>query len=159
MRPTSKTLIALGLSFMAASAAEAADEFQLISTQRIACSRALNAGKLTTATCRSYAYLFNKRTSEFYRCNVSLSMTRDAKEVVNVQADGGCAKRARIYEGDSNYSFDVAETEPPSTNAFFGAGGVAFWASENSSQKMRGCISIASGLGSDVMRCVDMKFE
>ncbi len=153
-----KILFGAALAVFAADAARA-DDYQLISTQRIACSRALNAGKLTTSTCRSYAYLFNKQSSEFYRCNVSLSMTRDAKEVVNVQADGGCAKRARIYDNDGSYSFDVAETEPPNTNAFFGAGGVAFWASENASRKMRGCISIASGLGSDVMRCVDMKFE
>lgn len=140
-------------------AARAADEFRLISNQRIACGRGLSAGKLATSTCRSYAYLFNPSTSEYFRCSVSLSMTRDAKEVVNVQTDGGCLKKPRIFDGDSQYSFDVAETEPPNTNSFFGNGGIAIWASDNAARNMRGCISIASGFGSDVMRCVDMKFE
>ena len=139
--------------------AQAADEFKLVSNQRIACGRGLSAGKLATSTCRSYAYLFNPGTSEYFRCSVSLSMTRDAKEVVNVQTDGGCVKKPRIFDGDSHYSFDVAETEPPNTNSFFGNGGIAIWASDNATRKMRGCISIASGFGSDVLRCVDMKFE
>ena len=151
-------MIAAGV--LATGAANAADDFTLTSNQRISCSRGLSAGKLSTATCRSYAYLFNARTSEYFRCNVTLAMTRDAKEVVNVQTDGGCAKKARIFDTDSNYSFDAAETEAPNTNSFFGPGGVALWASDNAAQKVRGCISIASGFGSDVvMRCVDMKFE
>lgn len=142
-----------------AGAAHAADEFKLVSNQRIACGRGLSAGKLATSTCRSYAYLLNMRTSEYFRCSVSLAMTRDAKEVVNVQTDGGCIKKPRIFETDSIYSFDVAETEPPNTNSFFGTGGIALWASDMTTQKVRGCISIASGFGSDIMRCVDMKFE
>jgi hypothetical protein len=145
---------------MSSGIAHAADDFKLTSNQRISCSRGLSAGKLSTATCRSYAYLFNTRTSEYFRCNVTLAMTRDAKEVVSVQADGGCTKKARIFDTDSTYSFDVAETEPPNTNSFFGTGGVTLWASDNAAQKVRGCVSIASGFGSDVvMRCVDMKFE
>ncbi len=144
---------------LAVSAAQAADDFKLSNNQRISCGRGLSAGKLSTATCRSYAYLFNIKTSEYFRCGVSLSMTRDAKEVVNVQTDGGCMKRPRIFDTDSNYSFDATETEPPNTNSFFGNGGYAVWASDNNAQKVRGCISIASGFGTDVSRCVDMKFE
>jgi hypothetical protein len=136
-----------------------ADDFKLNSNQRISCGRGLSAGKLNTATCRSYAYLFNVKTSEYFRCTVSLSLTRDNKEVINVQADGGCSKRARIFDTDSSYSFDAAETEPPNTNSFFGSGGYAAWASDNNAQKVRGCIIIASGLGSDIAKCVDMKFE
>ena len=153
------TLSCVAAALMVASAAQAADEFKLSNNQRISCGRGLSAGKLSTATCRSYAYLFNVKTSDYFRCGVSLSMTRDAKEVVNVQTDGGCVKRARIFDTDSNYSFDATETEPPNTNSFFGNGGYAVWASDNTMQKVRGCISIASGFGTDVMRCVDMKFE
>ena len=40
-----------------------ADDFKLSSNQRISCSRGLSAGKLSTATCRSYAYLFNVKTT------------------------------------------------------------------------------------------------
>jgi hypothetical protein len=40
-----------------------ADEFKLSNNQRISCSRGLSAGKLNTATCKSYAYLFNVKTS------------------------------------------------------------------------------------------------
>src|SRR6266478_751518 len=61
-----------------------ADDFKLSSNQRISCSRGLSAGKLNTATCRSYAYLFNVKTTEYFRCQVSLALTRDNKEVVNV---------------------------------------------------------------------------
>lgn len=150
----------LASGFLALSASAAmADDFKLSNNQRISCGRGLSAGKLSTATCRSYAYVFNTKTSEYFRCSVSLSMTRDAKEVINVQTDGSCIKRPRIFETDSSYSFDATETEPPNTNSFFGTGGYAVWASDNTQQKVRGCISIASGLGSDIAKCVDMKFE
>lgn len=156
-----RVVIMAGLAtlILSGAAAQAADDFKLSNNQRISCGRGLSPGKLSTATCRSYAYLFNVRTSEYFRCGVSLSMTRDAKEVVNVQSDGGCIKKARIFDTDSSYSFDATETEPPNTNSFFGNGGYAIWASDTTQQKVRGCISIASGFGTDVTRCVDMKFE
>ena len=53
-----------------------------------------------TATCKSYAYVFNVKTSEYFRCQVSLALTRDNKEVINVQADGGCTKKPRIFDAD-----------------------------------------------------------
>jgi hypothetical protein len=136
-----------------------ADEFKLSNNQRISCSRGLSAGKLSTATCKSYAYLFNVKTSEYFRCQVSLALTRDNKEVINVQTDGGCTKKPRIFETDSNYSFDATETEPPNTNSFFGTGGYAIWASDTTAQKVRGCITISSGLGSDISKCLDMTFQ
>jgi hypothetical protein len=136
-----------------------ADEFKLASNQRISCSRGLSPGKLSTATCKSYAYLFNVKTSEYYRCQVSLALTRDNKEVINVQTDGSCTKKPRIFDTDSSYSFDATETEPPNTNSFFGTGGYAVWASDNTARKIRGCIIIASGLGSDVSKCMDMTIE
>ena len=45
-----------------------ADDFKLSNNQRISCSRGLPAGKLNTATCKSYAYVFNVKTSEYFRC-------------------------------------------------------------------------------------------
>jgi hypothetical protein len=137
----------------------AADEFKLSNNQRISCSRGLSAGKLNTATCKSYAYIFNVKTSEYYRCQVSLALTRDNKEVINVQTDSSCAKRPRIFDTDSSYSFDATETEPPNTNSFFGTGGYAVWASDNTKQRVRGCIIISSGLGSDISKCLDMTFQ
>jgi len=136
-----------------------ADEFKLSNNQRISCSRALSPGKLNTATCKSYAYLFNAKTSEYFRCQISLALTRDNKEVINVQTDGGCTKRPRIFETDSNYQFDATETEPPNTNSFFGPGGYSVWAADTSAQKLRGCITISSGLGSDISKCLDMAFR
>ena len=160
MNHVMKSCFGVALSFMTlASAAAEADEFKLVSNQRIACGRGLSAGKLNTATCKSYAYLFNAKTSEYFRCQVTLALTRDNKEVINVQADGSCAKRPRIFEADSSYSFDATETEPPNTNSFFGPGGYAVWASDNTARKVRGCIIISSGLGTDVTKCLDMKFE
>ena len=75
------TKISLGGALMAVTMASVAkaDEFKLSNNQRIACSRGLSAGKLNTATCKSYAYLFNVKTSEYFRCQVSLALTRDNK--------------------------------------------------------------------------------
>src|SRR5436309_9477306 len=101
----------IGLSVSIAAPAAHAAEFQLSNNQRISCSRGLSPGKLSTATCKSYAYLFNTKTSEYYRCQVSVSLTRDNKEVINTQNDGSCAKKPRIFDNDSNYSFDATETE------------------------------------------------
>ena len=141
------------------SAADADELFKLSNNQRIACSRGLAAGKLNTATCKSYAYIFNMKTSEYFRCQVSLALTRDNKEVINVTADGNCAKKPRIFDADSHYDFDATETEPPNTNSFFGPGGYAIWAADTTQQKVRGCITIASGLGSDVVKCIEMTFQ
>ena len=90
------------LSVMTLASAARADEFKLSNNQRIACSRGLSAGKLNTATCKSYAYVFNTKTSEYYRCQVTLALTRDNKEVINVQTDGSCTKKPRIFEADSS---------------------------------------------------------
>ena len=154
-----KTCLAAALSFMALASVAQADDYKLVSNQRIACGRGLAPGKLNTATCKSYAYVFNAKTSEYARCQVTLALTRDNKEVINVQADGSCTRKARIFDTDSDYSFDATETEPPSTNSFFGTGGYAVWASDNNALKVRGCIIISSGLGSDISKCIDMKFE
>jgi len=151
--------LGVALSFMTLVQAAEADSFRLSNNQRIACSRGLSPGKLNTATCKSYAYVFNTKTSEYFRCQVSLALTRDNKEVINVQSDGACTKKPRIFDADSTYSFDATETEPPNTNSFFGTGGYAVWASDNTALKVRGCITISSGLGSDISKCLDMKFE
>jgi hypothetical protein len=147
------------LSLVALAPAAHADDFELSHNQRIACSRGLSAGKLNTATCRSYAYVFNTKTSEYFRCTVTLALTRDNKEVINVQTDGGCVKKPRIFDTDSHYAFDATETEAPNTNSFFGPGGYAIWASDTTAQKVRGCITISSGLGSDISKCLDMTFQ
>ena len=52
------------------SAARADELFKLSNNQRISCSRGLAAGKLNTATCKSYTYIFNVKTSEYFRCQV-----------------------------------------------------------------------------------------
>src|ERR1700758_2464867 len=145
--------------FLPLADAARADDFKLSNNQRISCSRGLAPGKLNTATCKSYAYLFNAKTSEYFRCQVSLALTRDNKEVINVQADGGCSKKPRIFDNDSSYAFDAAETEPPNTNSFFGQGGYSIWAADTTAQKVRGCITISSGLGSDISKCLDMTFQ
>jgi hypothetical protein len=33
------------------------------------------------------------------------------------------------------------------------------WASDNNALKVRGCIIISSGLGSDISKCLDMSFQ
>jgi hypothetical protein len=159
MNPVMKFCLAAALSIVTLVPVARADDFKLSNNQRISCSRGLSPGKLSTATCKSYAYIFNVKTSEYFRCQVTLALTRDNKEVINVQTDGSCAKKPRIFETDSSYSFDATETEPPNTNSFFGSGGYAVWASDNNAQKVRGCIIISSGLGSDISKCLDMAFQ
>src|SRR5205814_5148785 len=140
MNHVMKFLFGLPLLFVTLIPVAHADEFKLSNNQRISCSRGLSPGKLNTATCKSYAYLFNVKTSEYFRCQVSLALTRDNKEVINVQADGGCTKKPRVFETDSNYAFDATETEPPNTNSDFGPGGYALWASDTTTRILRGCI-------------------
>ena len=142
-----------------AGSAQADELFKLSNQQNISCSRGLAPGKLNTATCRSFTYVFNTKTSEYFRCQVSLALTRDNKEVINVTSDGSCIKKPRIFDTDSNYVFDATETEPPNTNSFFGQGGYSIWAADTTQQKVRGCIIISSGLGSDISKCLDMKFQ
>ena len=154
-----KMFMGAALSFATLVSFAHADDFKLSQNQRFWCRRGRSAGKLNTATCKSYAYIFNTKTSEYFRCSVSLALTRDNKEVINVQTDGGCVKKPRIFDTDSHYSFDATETEAPNTNSFFGPGGYAIWASDTSAQKVRGCITISSGLGSDISKCLDMTFQ
>jgi hypothetical protein len=159
MNHVTKPVLYVALSLVTLGPAAHADEFKLSNNQRIACSRGLSPGKLNTATCKSYTYLFNVKTSEYFRCQVSLSLTRDNKEVINVQTDGGCTKKPRVFDTDSNYAFDATETEPANTNSFFGSGGYSIWAADTTQQKVRGCITISSGLGSDISKCLDMTFQ
>ncbi|MGY3449913.1 hypothetical protein [Bradyrhizobium sp. USDA 4353] len=147
------------LSLVMLASAARADDFKLSNNQRIACSRGLSAGKLNTAVCKSYAYLFNAKTSEYFRCQVSLSLTRDNKEVLNVQTDGSCTRKPRVFDTESKYEFDATETEPANTNSFFGNGGYSIWVADTTQQKLRGCITISSGLGSDISKCVEMTFQ
>lgn len=136
-----------------------ADVYKLGNNQRISCNRGLTPGKLQNITCKSFAYLFNSVTSEFYRCQVSVVVIRDAKTVLKTETDGKCSSLGRIFSADSSYSFDATETEPPNTNSFFGSGGTAIWVSDNTSPKVRGCIRLVTGIGPELQNCVDMTFE
>ena len=109
--------------------------------------------------CEGHALAHGRPGAALIAALLPLALTRDNKEVINVQADGGCTKKPRIFDADSSYSFDATETEPPNTNSFFGPGGYAIWASDNNALKVRGCIIISSGLGSDIAKCIDMKFD
>lgn len=159
MSQIAKLSLGIAVLLSTLSAARGEDLFQLSNNQRIFCGRGLAAGRLNTATCKSYTYIFNKRTSEYFRCEIALSLTRDNKEVINVQSDGSCTRKPRVFDTDSSYTFDATETEGPNTNSFFGAGGYSIWVADTTQQKVRGCITIASGLGSDVSKCLDMTFQ
>ena len=78
-----KLILSAALSLMTLASAAAADElFKLSNNQRISCSRGLAAGKLNTSTCKSYTYVFNTKTSEYFRCQVSLALTRELSACV-----------------------------------------------------------------------------
>jgi hypothetical protein len=151
---------ALLLVGASASLAHAGDDIKLSSNQRISCNRGLMQGRLQTSTCRSYAYIFNAKTSEYYRCTAGVTVTKDNKELMKIDTEGGCQKRMRAFPNDSSYSFDGAETEGPNTNSFFGPGGYVMWVSDNTQLAAKACFTIAvSGVEKEVDRCVDMKFE
>ncbi|ANW05425.1 hypothetical protein LMTR13_09355 [Bradyrhizobium icense] len=143
----------------AAAMAQPERLFKLSDSQNISCSRNLSRGKLRTATCTTFTYLFNTRTSEYFRCQMSLAATRDKREVLIVLTDGGCAKQQRVFSAESSYDFDATETEPTNMNSFFGHGGHSVWVADTTRRKMRGCITISSEIGSNVSKCLDMKFE
>ncbi len=147
------------LLLAAAPDAEGAEAFKLSNNHRIACNRALTAGKMQTIGCRSHAYVMNTTTSEFYRCEVSVEVMRDTREIRNTSAGGRCTSKGRLFPTDSAYAFDATETEPPNTNSFFGSGGTAIWVSDTTARKVRGCIELATGIGDNVLRCVDMEFD
>jgi hypothetical protein len=148
----------LAMAAMAGHDAVRADDFKLSNNQRIACGRGLNAGKLQNVNCKSFAYIFNSKTSEFYRCQVSVAVTRDNKEILRVDTDGACTLKARFYAEDSSYVFDATETEPPNVNGFFGSGGTAIWVADSTRLSAKGCIILNVGIGPEVMKCVDMAF-
>jgi hypothetical protein len=159
MNLATKSLLGVLLLLSLSTAARPDELFKLSNSQNISCSRDLARGKLRTATCRSFTYLFNIKTSEFFRCEMSLAVTRDKKQVLIVRFDGRCVRRAPIFSAESNYDFDASETEPTNMNSFFGRGGLAIWAADTARRKVRGCISITSVLGSNIMKCLDMSFE
>jgi hypothetical protein len=157
------TLAMIGLGFGApggapSAMAQPAELFKISQNQRITCSRALTPGKQQTISCKSYAYVLNTATSEFYRCQVSVSVTRDNKDILKTDSDGGCRLKTRVFPDNANYSFDATETEPPNTNAFFGSGGTAIWVADTSKLKVRGCIELVVSVAPDVLKCVDMTF-
>jgi len=145
---------------LAGASSARADDIKLNSNQRISCNRGLMQGRLQTSTCRSYAYIFNTKTSENYRCSAGVTVTKDNKDLLKIDTEGSCQKRARLFPDDSSYSFDAAETEGPNTNSFFGPGGYVIWGSDNTKLAAKACFIIAvGGAEKEVERCVDMKFE
>lgn len=150
----------LAAACVATAAPASADDIRLSSNQRISCNRGLASGRLQTSTCRSYAYIFNAKTTEYYRCNAGVTITKDNKDLMKIDTEGTCQKRERVFTKDSSYSFDAAETEGPNTNSFFGPGGYVIWASDNTQLAAKACFIIAvGGTQGEIQRCVDMKFE
>lgn len=141
------------------SAAHADATFRLSHNHRISCSKILMPGKRQVIACKSYAYLFNTVTSEFYRCEAQVSVTRDISKILGTDESGTCRLRTKVFSENSNYDFDAVETEPPNTNAFFGSGGTVIWVADVSTRKVRACIELATGISSPVLKCVDMNFE
>lgn len=159
MRTAALVMSTMVSVFMSTRESYSAEIYKLSQNQRISCNRSLTSGKLQNIACKSFAYVLNSITSEFYRCQVSVAVVRDTNAVLKTEADGKCTSLGRIFSADSSYSFDATETEPPNTNSFFGSGGTAIWVSDNHSPKVRGCIRLVPGVGADLQNCVDMTFE
>lgn len=141
------------------SDAHADATFRLSHNHRISCSKILMPGKRQAIGCKSYAYLFNMMTSEFYRCEAQVTVTRDSSKILGTDKSGSCKLKTKVFPDNSNYDFDAVETEPPNTNAFFGSGGTAIWAADSMTRKVRACIELGTGISSPVLQCMDMTFE
>jgi hypothetical protein len=141
------------------SDAHADATFKLSHNHRISCSKILMPGKRQAIGCKSYAYLFNTVTSEFYRCEAQVTVTRDASKILGTDNSGSCKLKTKVFSDNSNYDFDAVETEPPNTNAFFGSGGTAIWAADTTARKVRACIELGTGISSPVLKCMDMTFS
>src|ERR1700744_5240429 len=89
-------VVAIVPMIASASSASAADDIKLSSNQRISCGRGLMAGKLQTSSCRSYAYVFNDKTTQYYRCSAGVPVTKDNKALLKMDTEGSCQKKARL---------------------------------------------------------------
>src|SRR3569833_2131377 len=72
------------------SAAHADATFRLSHNHRISCSKVLMPGKQQAIGCKSYAYLFNTMTSEFYRCEAQVTVPRDASKEHRTEKSNKC---------------------------------------------------------------------
>jgi len=61
-----------------------------------------------------------------------------------VQTDGGCTKKPRIFETDGNYFVRRHDYRAPNNQFSSSVPAYAIWASDNTTQKIRGCITISS---------------
>src|SRR3569623_3822895 len=98
------------------SAAHADATFRLSHNHRISCSKVLMPGKQQAIGCKSYAYLFNTMTSEFYRCEAQVKVTRDATKDLGTDKSCSCKLKTKVISDDSKYDIAADATEQPNAN-------------------------------------------
>lgn len=64
-------------------------------------------------------------------------------------------RKPRIFDTDGDHPSTPPKPGAAEYQFFFGTGGYAIWASDNTTRKVAG-ITISSGLGSDISKCLDM---
>ena len=117
-------------------------------------------GKLNTATCKSYTYrLQHQDLGIFPLPGLAGADPRQQGSHQRPDRRRLHQEAAHLRDRRALFDFDATETEPPNTNSFFGPGGYSIWAADITAQKVRGCITISSGLGSDISKCLDMTFQ
>ena len=158
MNPVIRAPLAI-LLFLPLPALAQTDHPLNLGDSSISCTRILARGKLRSATCKSHVYLFHTKTSEHFRCQMSLAVTRNRKDAPAVSTDGRCDRNPSIFSTGTNYHFDAAETEPKNMNSFFGSGASSVWAADIRRRKVRGCMTISYALEPAIFRCVDMSLE
>jgi len=90
---------------------------------------------------------------------VTWALTRDNKEVIKRPDRRRLRQKARIFDTDSNYSFDATETEPPNTISLLRSRRLCGFGPRQHRAKSPRRITISSGLGSDISKCLDMTFQ
>ena len=137
----------VALLFVTLVPAAEADEFRLSNNQRISCSRGLSAGKLNTATCKSYAYIFNVKTSEYYRCGAA-ALTLRQQRVINVRPT------AAAQETHLRHRFSYSlKPKPRRPTQFVFNRWLRGVDQRQHCTKVRGCIIISSA-SADISKCL-----
>jgi hypothetical protein len=136
-------LVILGLG----GASARADQFAMILRPNMpppACTTASSA-----VECGSFAYLFNKQTTEFYRCKADLTVSVNAEShtLGNHSMSVVCEKLGQvpnIKRGNYSLVVDWRYVETPGKNA---EAGIFFWISQDDKLDVRACVRLTHEFG------------
>ena len=99
--------------------------------------------------CRSFAYLFNKQTTEFYRCHADLTMSVNAQShtLGNHSMNVECEKLGQVpnvTRGNHSLVVDWRLLEGAGNNP---EAGIFFWISQDDKLDVHACVHLTHAFG------------